>query len=314
MKVLKFLAVFIIFIISISTLYCLIRGFNPLSLLNEPTNGKTPIILQYKETDIGPLEINLYEPTRNIFRNSPLIIYIHGGSWKHGRHTLGSEELEIIRPLQDFGFAVASIQYRLTNETNKFPDHINDVTDAIRYLHANAGELKIDKKRFCELGGSAGAHLSLLAAFAQEEFGESEALEDVKYNIKSVVALSTPCDFVDLSCYEDDDLVDIKKLLNEFLGFNYEENPKIYEIASPITYIGKSKLPILMIHGDKDSIVPIAQGDNFYAKAKKVGMKIEYIRVQNGKHGLGSYDGSPTFPEQDELLQKLVFFLLKSLI
>ena len=180
--------------------YCLIRGFNPFSLLSEPAADNTPAVIQYKEADGKPLAIHFYEPTRKLFRLTPLVVYVHGGGWEQGTHELGRDELDIVNPLRDYGVAVASIQYRLTDEKSKFPDPINDVTDAIRYLTANANELNIDKGRICLLGGSAGAHLSLLAAFAQDKFRDDPALTNIRYDIRCIVALSTPCDFVDLSC------------------------------------------------------------------------------------------------------------------
>ena len=56
-----------------------------------------------------------------------------------------------------------------------------------------------------------------------------------------------------------------------------------------------------MAHGEKDTVVPFIQADNYYAKASAAGMHIEYIRVLNGKHGLGSADGTPTTPPKDDL-------------
>ncbi|MHB8963399.1 MAG: alpha/beta hydrolase fold domain-containing protein [Saccharofermentanales bacterium] len=294
--------------------YCVFRGFNPFSLIHEPVADNTPAVFEYKEADGEPLVIHFYEPTRRLFRKAPLVVYIHGGAWEQGTHVLGEDELAIVNPMRDYGVAVASVQYRLTDEENKFPDHINDVTDAIRYLTANARDLGIDKKRIAELGGSAGAHLSLLAAFAQDEFHDAPALADIRYEIRCIVSLSTPCDLVDLSCYEGEDLVRIQELLTNFLGYPYEQNPAIYIKASPVTYIRRDKTPIFLAHGEKDAVVPVIQADNYYAKATAAGMDIEYIRVLNGKHGLGSADGGPTTPPKDELLKRLIYFVLKNLL
>jgi len=318
MKILKFAAIIVSIILVVSLLgsvtYFLVRGFDPFSLLSEPVADDTHTVLHYKEAEGKPLEIHFYEPTRKVFRKSPLLIYIHGGSWKKGSHSLDEDELDIVNPLRDYGMAVASVQYRLTDENNKFPDHINDVTDAIRYLSLHSEEYGIDRKYFCELGGSAGAHLALLAAFAQDEFHDSPTLADVRYDIKCTVSLSTPCDLVDLSCYEGNALREVEELLEGFLGYTFEQNPGIYSDASPVTYINSNKIPVFMAHGEKDNVVPIIQADNYYAKAVQAGMKIEYIRVLNGKHGLGSNDGGPIYPSKDELLKKLVMFILRNLM
>ncbi|MHB1452776.1 MAG: alpha/beta hydrolase fold domain-containing protein [Saccharofermentanales bacterium] len=318
MKLLKIFAKAVGFLIAAILLtgisYCVFRGFNPFALADDPAANSTPTVIQYKEADGKPLVIHFYEPTRRLFRKAPLVVYIHGGAWEQGTHELGEDELDIVNPLRDYGVAVASIEYRMTDEDNKFPDHINDVTDAIRYLTANAKDLGIDKGRIAELGGSAGAHLSLLAAFAQDKFHDDAGLADIRYEIRCIVSLSTPCDFVDLSCYEGEDLVRIQELLTNFLGYTYEQNPTIYTEASPVTYIRKDSTPIFMAHGEKDAVVPVIQADNYVAKATAAGMDIEYVRVLNGKHGLGSADGGPTVPPKDELLKKLIYFVLKHLL
>ncbi len=222
MKIIKIAGIIFAVIISAALAYCLIRGFDPFSLFAEPVADDTPVVLQYKEAGGKALEVLFYKPTRNVFRRAPLLIYIHGGSWKQGSHVLGDDELEIVGPFRDYGMAVASVQYRLTNDDNKFPDHINDVTDAIRYLSLHSEELDIDKRYFCELGGSAGAHLALLAAFAQDEFHDSAALADVRYEVRCIISLSTPCDLVDLSCYKGDSLIEVEKLLEAFLGYTLD--------------------------------------------------------------------------------------------
>jgi len=299
------------------SVYLLIRGLDPFALLVESdrsVGAELPKIMEYKEANGLPLEIHFYEPVRKLFRRAPLIIYIHGGSWKHGSHVMGEDEMEVVGPFLEYGIAVASVQYRLTDEVNKFPDHINDVTDAIRFLYLNADELGVDRRRFCELGGSAGAHLALLAAHAQEVFGEEAALAGVEYKIKCVVALSTPCDFVDLSCYVGEDLTEVEELLEGFLGASFEVDPLIYEAASPVSYIdgGHRSIPVFMAHGERDTVVPIIQADNYFAAARQAGMRVEYVRVLNAKHGLGSFDGGPTVPEKGELLRRMVWFILRN--
>lgn len=318
MKLLRYAAVVAGFLFAVLLLaalsYCLIRGFRPFALFTEPVQRDVPAVIEYKTSDGEPLVIHFYEPMRRLYRKAPLVIYIHGGAWEGGTHELSEDELDIVNPMRKYGVAVASIQYRLTDEENKFPDHIDDVTDAIRYLTVHAGDLGIDKARFCELGGSAGAHLSLLAAFAQDRFQDDPGLADIRYDIRCIVSLSTPCDFVDLSCYEGEDLVRIQELLTGFLGSTYDQNPSIYAEASPVTYIAASKIPVFMAHGEKDAVVPVIQADRYVARAMEAGMDIEYIRVRNGKHGLGSADGNPTVPAKDELLQRLVRFVLINLL
>ncbi len=295
----------------VAVLYCVIRGVNPLALLSGAVGTSARNELVYKNADGKELHINTYPPMRELFGRSPVVIYLHGGGWESGSHVLSGADFEIMNPMRELGITVMSVEYRLTGESTRFPAHIEDVTDAIRYIVSHSEELGIDKDRLCLFGGSAGAHLSLLAALAKDEF-RGDRSDD--YDIRCVIALSAPMDFVDLSSYPEDDLVLIKEMLRGFLGGSYEQIPDVYRKASPIGYIKKSAPPILMAHGDKDRIVPIAQSDSFYEKGTAAGMNIEYIRVINGNHGLGSDNGQPTSPGVSDIVKTMVAFLLKNLM
>lgn len=305
------LASFMVFLLAA----ILIRGINPFSLLKEPSLDNTPLTYIYKEIDQRHLEIDFYEPTRNIFRKSPLLIYVHGGSWKSGTHKLGVEELDgIFNPIRDMGVAVASVQYRLTDDVTKFPDHIKDVTDAIRYMVKNKDMLGIDGDRISLIGASAGAHLNLLAALSGDSFQQDPSLKDVSYEIRSIVSLATPLDLVDLSDYSEDELVKIEESLKDFLGYTYEHNPQIYYMASPIHNVSKDMPPVLLVHGEFDELVPIEQADRFYDTLVKHSVTVEYIKVKNAGHSLSSVDSNPTDPKTNQIVRRMAIFLIKHLL
>ncbi len=293
----------------------LLRGFTPFAFWSEKIVDDTPETYIYKEIDGIQLEVDYYAPNRNFFKKAPLLIYVHGGSWKGGTHKLKKSELDgIFNPIRDMGISLVSVQYRLTDESTKFPDHINDLTDAIRYMVTNSDEFNIDKKRVALIGASAGAHLNLLAALAQDEFHEEPSLMDISYKIRGVISIAAPLDLVDLSCYTDDELVEINKLLNSFIGETYIENPEKHHLASPASHISENMPPILMIHGEFDRLVPVIQADNFYDTVSGKGAKIEYIRVENAEHSLSSIDENPTVPDMSQIVKRMAIFLLRYLL
>jgi acetyl esterase/lipase len=83
----------------------------------------------------------------------PLIIRIHGGAFKSGDK---SGEASSVPALQARGYAVASLNYRMSGEA-KFPAGAQDVKAAVRWLRANAATYGIDPNRFAAWGGSAGS-------------------------------------------------------------------------------------------------------------------------------------------------------------
>lgn len=109
---------------------------------------------------------------------APLLIWVHGGAWRFGTNR-GLREVEIMTPegprtnrqtlmrraLQEQGWAVAAINYRYSHQAI-FPGDLHDVKEAVRFFRARAAEFGIDPGRIAIAGGSAGGHLSMMAALA----------------------------------------------------------------------------------------------------------------------------------------------------
>ena len=96
----------------------------------------------------------------------PLVVYVHGGGWQsgHTRHAGAFADWPAaLALLASRGYAVASIEYRLSSEA-KFPAAIQDVKASIRWLRSKSAEFQIDRTRTVIWGGSAGGQLAALAA------------------------------------------------------------------------------------------------------------------------------------------------------
>lgn len=111
------------------------------------------------------LSLDLYLPT-NSPGPHPVVLRIHGGGWSGGSN---QPIPSLYLTLRDQGFAIASVQYRLTSQAAMwnpapvaFPAQIHDVKGAVRWLRANAGTFNLDPARFGSCGESAGGHLSAL--------------------------------------------------------------------------------------------------------------------------------------------------------
>lgn len=96
----------------------------------------------------------------------PLVVYLHGGGWRAGSRSDREDVRQI--PLAAGGFAVASVEYRLSGVA-PFPAPLDDARLALRWLRQNAERLGVDPKRVAIAGGSAGAHLAALLALSARE-------------------------------------------------------------------------------------------------------------------------------------------------
>ena len=121
--------------------------------------------LPYAEAEGNTLLMDLYLPgnTDADIREGdrqgvPCVIFVHGGGWKGGDKKSAKQNAAW---LVEHGFAVASINYRLT-DVARWPAQINDCYEAVRWVRSHAREHGIDPDRIGAFGTSAGAHLAAL--------------------------------------------------------------------------------------------------------------------------------------------------------
>ena len=125
--------------------------------------------LTYASRGGQDLVLDLYLPQKARGR-LPVIVFLHGGGWSGGTRTTGPDFKRFFA--QD-GFAVASIEYRLTPSIT-FPSNVEDVKTAIRWLRASHETYGLDPGRIGLWGTSAGGHLAAIAGLAPRGTFEGE--------------------------------------------------------------------------------------------------------------------------------------------
>ena len=183
----------------------------------------------------------------------PVAMYVHGGGWTGGDKK-GGAGAEDISGLQKAGFLVVSVNYRLAPEY-KFPAMIEDVKCAVRFLRARAAEYNLDPDHIGAWGSSAGGHLVALLGLADESAGWDVG-EYLEYSsrVQAVVDMFGPADLTVPFSGGYDNLKD-----TVFGGFDAA-------LASPVTYATPGDPPFLILHGDKDELVPITQSKTLLAR------------------------------------------------
>ncbi len=222
----------------------------------------------------------------------PLIIWIHGGAWQAGNKENGIP----FGSLYD-GYALASINYRLSQHAI-FPAQIIDCKAAVRFLRANAEKYNLDSNRFGAWGPSAGGHLVAMLGTAGDvnEFDVGEHLE-FSSRVQAVVDYFGPTDLLQMDDHRIPDgqvhnLADSPE--SRLVGGHIQENKDKVVKANPITYVTKDDPPFLLVHGDKDPLVPHHQSELLEAALKKANVPVTFYTVKGGGHG-GFED--PNVPE-----------------
>ena len=227
---------------------------------------KLDIYLPEQGTDTGPL---------------PVVVWIHGGAWR-----AGSKKNCRSKVFLEDGFATASINYRLSQHAI-YPAQIEDCKAAIRYLRANAKKYNIDPDRIGVWGSSAGGHLVALLGTTGDvkDFDKGPNLHQSS-KVQAVCDFFGPTDFTRMSDFEstmDHDAADSPESI--LVGGPVQENKEACKRANPITYVSRNDPPTLIVHGDKDPLVPHNQSELLYEALKKADVDVKFHTVKGGGHG-----------------------------
>jgi acetyl esterase/lipase len=194
-----------------------------------------------------------------------LVIIIHGGGWAVGDKR-GELPSAAIPGFLDLGYAVASINYRLSGEA-VFPAQLLDAKAAVRHLRAQAGALGLDPDRFAVVGESAGGHLAALLGTTggMPEF-DDPALGNagVSSAVQAVVDFYGPSDLrtADAQRAENEGCPsDPDPAIAALIGGPPSSVPDLATAGSPVTYVTARRdlPPFFIAHGDADCVVPHQQ-------------------------------------------------------
>jgi len=225
--------------------------------------------------------LDLYLPASAGQGPVPVIIWVHGGAWR-----AGSKERCPARRFVERGYAVASINYRLSQHAI-FPAQIEDCKAAVRYLRANAGRYGLDAGRFGAWGSSAGGHLvALLGTAGDVKMFERGPNLDVSSRVQAVCDYYGPTDLTvrsrDWAARRHDSP---DSPLYRLLGGPVRLNQEKCKQASPVSYVSEDDPPFLIVHGDKDPVVPHNQSEILYRALVKAGVEAKLYTVKGGGHG-----------------------------
>jgi acetyl esterase/lipase len=264
-----------------------------------PFYGQSKLDVTYCTMDGLPQKMDVYFPASG--GPWPAVVYVHGGSWMNGDK---AEARGLAAWLNPLGYLVVSINYRMYPSV-RFPALIEDPKCAIRSLRAHAAEYNLDPERIAAFGASAGRHLvALLGTSDQSQGWEVGEYLEQSSRVQAVVDLSGPADLS--REYKNSGLYTVV-----LMAFGIK--PEQRAIGSPVTYASPDNPPFLIIHGDKDPIVPVDQGQAMYDALVKAGVPAKLVIVKNGLHDLTASGAVPTTPTRAEVDQMVLDFLAETL-
>tara|TARA_B110000495_G_C23025703_1_gene609499 strand:+ start:1468 stop:2661 length:1194 start_codon:yes stop_codon:yes gene_type:complete len=240
--------------------------------------------LVYTVVQARSLPLDLYRPKSDA--PTPLVIWIHGGGWKSGSKNGAGPAL---RQLLERGYAVASVEYRLSGEAI-FPAAIEDCKAAVSFLRLHAGKYNLSPERFGAWGSSAGGHLVAMLGTTSDtnDFGTHPVTLKASSKVQAVCNWFGPSSFLRMNDFPgtlDHDSPESPE--SRFIGVPIQQYPERTQRANPMTYVSPSDPPFLHMHGDKDRLVPFNQSELLHSALKQAGVQTSLYRVVDGDHGFG---------------------------
>ncbi len=233
----------------------------------------------HRNLSYGPHErhvLDLFVPAGD--KPLPLLIWVHGGAWLGGSKDGQNPALQFLTK----SYAVASINYRLSQHA-VYPAQIEDCKAAVRYLRANAAKYRLNPDRFGAWGASAGGHLVALLGTTGDvkELEGSGGNPGASSRVQAVCDYFGPVDFTTMNSMtvvkgpidHDSPTAPEAKLIGGPVQENRDKSAK----ANPVTFITKDDPPFLILHGDKDPLVPHGQSEYLQRELKKAGLDATLI-------------------------------------
>lgn len=236
--------------------------------------------VQYGRVGNHDLNMSVYRNS-DITKRSPVVVYVHGGGWSGGSRM---ENSDFFHWLNDLGYTVLSIDYRLANATYaSWRDAPRDVVCALAWVNKNADMQQIDRERVTVMGDSAGGQLALLAAYGVKSGDLESSCGGDPVMPNKVVGIVPAIDFREL--YDDPKLGPTSRTnVVRYLGGTPSEQPEAYDESSILTHVKAGLQPTLIINAANDTLVSSDSGEKLADELKKSGVTTEQYTLPHAAH------------------------------
>ena len=216
-----------------------------------------------------PGRLDVYRPDTG--SGHPVVIYVYGGSWRTGNKELYAPAAQRLLPS---GFVLVIPEYTLYPAAG-YPRQTQEIAAAMAWTLDHIAQYGGDPSRVVLVAQSAGAQIAGLALLEPRwlaAYGHSAT------DLRGFIGISGVYDFAAVLAYHGNN-ARAREMMAEILGGAGNAGR-----ASPITYVSPQAPPMLLIHGDADTTVPLAVGLDFYRRLQAAGVRSEFITYAGAGH------------------------------
>jgi acetyl esterase/lipase len=220
---------------------------------------------------------------------APVLLQVPGGAWAIGMRR--PQAYPLLSHLADRGWVCVSIDYRVSPR-HTWPDHIVDVKRALAWIRENIADYGGDPEFVAISGGSAGGHLCSLAALTADDPQWQPGFEDADTSVVAAVPIYGRYDwFTSKGSGRKEFIAFLQKFV---VKKSFAEHRQVYEDASSIRRLRPDAPPFFILHGQDDSIIPVAEAREFTEALRGVSTStVAYAEIPHAQHAFDFYYGSP---------------------
>ena len=227
-------------------------------------------------------QLDIYRPRVIPEGGCPVLMQIHGGAWVIGDKA--HQALPLMNMLASKGWICVAANYRLSPSVG-FPTHLLDCKAALCWIREHGREYGMNPDFVAVTGGSAGGHLAALMGLTENRPELQQEHPDVDTSVQACVPFYGVYDFLvrydqhpNRHAYEN-------FVRDRVMHESREQNPALWELASPIAQVHEGAPPFMVVHGELDSLAVVAEGRVFSQKLREVSSNpVVYAELPGAEH------------------------------
>jgi acetyl esterase/lipase len=232
---------------------------------------------------------------------APVLLQVPGGAWMIGWRR--PQAYPLMSHLVSRGWVCVSMNYRVS-PLHTWPDHIVDVKRALAWVKENIAAYGGDPNFVAISGGSAGGHLSALAALTPNDPKFQPGFEEADTSVVAAVPYYGRYDWYSTEADGRAEFVEVLERL--VVKRKLTTHRHIYLDASPIQYVRPDAPPFFVLHGSDDSLIPVAEAREFVEELRAVSKSpVAYAELPNAQHAFDMF-GSPRAHQSAEAVARFL--------
>jgi acetyl esterase/lipase len=253
---------------------------------SKPLSMRRPEVEVLKHIPYGPAgvrqQLDIYRPRVIPEGGCPVLLQIHGGAWMMGDK--GGQALPLMYEMASRGWICVAANYRLSPSVS-YPTHLQDCKKALCWIRENGEEYGMDPRFVAVTGGSAGGHLTAMMGLTANDPALQPENPDVDTSVQAAIPFYGVYDFLVRYDQHPNKQVYERFLARKVIHDTLQDNPDLWDSASPVARIHADAPPFMVLHGTHDSLAVVNEGRVFSQKLREVSKNpVVYVEMPGAEH------------------------------